>query len=127
MVVGWRAPCFKRGFSSDANDESWDPLDDYQAPYREPVLPPVHFIPNDTGVGIPLPPEEDEVPKPLKETEIKSLPRTPDLYDEEKYISKMKNFHSARNAEGYNSSIEFLLNNLAKVARFLFCSLFEGG
>ena len=95
----------KGGFTSDDNDESWNPLDDYQAPYREPVLPPVNFIPNDTGVGVPLPPEEeDEVTEPVQETDIKTLPRPTDLFDEEKYISQVENFHSARNAEKYFTS-----------------------
>ena len=34
----------------------------FLAPYREPKLPPPDFIPSDTGVGVALPPEdEDEI------------------------------------------------------------------
>ena len=69
-------------------DDPWEPLDDYQAPYREPILPPPDFIPNDTGVGVPLPPDDEDnvfnivnVRKPkkereLEENEIKTLPPT---------------------------------------------------
>ena len=32
----------------------------FQAPYREPRLPPPDFIPEERGVGVPLPPEETE-------------------------------------------------------------------
>ena len=32
----------------------------FQAPYREPRLPPPDFIPEEHGVGVPLPPEETE-------------------------------------------------------------------
>ena len=69
--------------------DPWEPLDDYVAPYREPILPPPDFIPNDTGVGVPLPPENDEdeifnnlyIRQPKKErelhdNEIKTLPPT---------------------------------------------------
>ena len=69
-------------------DNPWEPLDDYQAPFREPILPPPDFIPNDTGVGVPLPPENDDtdniyntlyVRKPkneraLNDNEIRTLP-----------------------------------------------------
>lgn len=50
----------------------WPPLDDYQAPYREPLLPPPDFIPEDTGVGVPLPPE-DEIEEILS-NDIRELP-----------------------------------------------------
>ena len=61
--------------------DPWEPLDDYQvwkfespanflapnlksvssfqAPYREPRLPPPDFIPEEHGVGVPLPPETE--------------------------------------------------------------------
>ena len=37
-------------------DSPWQPLDNFQAPYREPVLPPPDFDPDtlDIGVGVPL-------------------------------------------------------------------------
>jgi len=43
----------------------WPMLDDYQAPYREPKLPPPDFVPREFGVGVPLVPywadkEEEE-------------------------------------------------------------------
>ncbi len=41
-------------------DDVWEPLDDYQAPYREPKLPPPDFVPVEHGVGVPLEPEWDE-------------------------------------------------------------------
>ena len=61
--------------------DPWEPLDDYQvfliksmnrlagnstldfvcqAPYREPKLPPPDFVPEEHGVGVPLPPESGE-------------------------------------------------------------------
>lgn len=61
-------------------ENPWKPLDDFEAPYREPKLPPpgtlllklcwkvsfqnhliADFIPDDTGVGVPLPPEDDDI------------------------------------------------------------------
>ena len=80
----------RNGVTSDRQkwlEDPWEPLDDYQAPYREPILPPPDFIPNDTGVGVPLPPEDKEDqdfnnyrrPKnerELQENEIKTLPPT---------------------------------------------------
>lgn len=79
----------RNGATSDRRkwlDNPWEPLDDYEAPYREPILPPPDFIPNDTGVGVPLPPDDEEYKsiykrKPKKEralqdNEIKSLPPT---------------------------------------------------
>ena len=81
----------RNGATSDRRkwlDDPWEPLDDYQAPYREPILPPPDFIPNDTGVGVPLPPDDEDnvfnivnVRKPkkereLEENEIKTLPPT---------------------------------------------------
>lgn len=48
----------KGGGGEPAKDDNpWEPLDDYQAPYREPKLPPPGFIPEENGVGVPL---EDE-------------------------------------------------------------------
>jgi len=40
----------------DGYDDPWEPLDDFQAPYKEPVLPPPDFDPDslDIGVGIPI-------------------------------------------------------------------------
>ena len=37
-------------------DNPWTPIDDFQAPYREPVLPPPDFDPDtlDIGVGVPI-------------------------------------------------------------------------
>lgn len=57
----------KGGGSS--NDRSsfvnpWEPLDDFQAPYREPKLPPPDFIPTENGVGVPLPPEDEQEDNP---------------------------------------------------------------
>ena len=36
-------------------DNYWEPLDDYQYPYIEPILPPPYFIPNGIRIGVPLP------------------------------------------------------------------------
>ena len=48
----------KGGSSSDWDsfDSPWQPIDDFQAPYREPVLPPPDFDPDtlDIGVGVPI-------------------------------------------------------------------------
>lgn len=40
----------------DGYDNPWEPIDDFQAPYREPVLPPPDFDPDslDIGVGVPI-------------------------------------------------------------------------
>ena len=37
-------------------DNPWRPIDDFEAPYREPVLPPADFDPDslDIGVGVPI-------------------------------------------------------------------------
>ena len=37
-------------------DNPWQPIDDFQAPYRQPVLPPPDFDPDtlDIGVGVPI-------------------------------------------------------------------------
>ena len=90
-----------------AFDEPWSPLDDYVAPYREPKLPPPDFIPSDTGVGLPLPLEEEEE---VVEKPVKSVPTVEDkdpfrtfLFDEEKLIAQMENFHSKRRDELLNS------------------------
>ena len=48
----------KGGSTSDweSFDNPWQPIDDFQAPYREPVLPPPDFDPDtlDIGVGVPI-------------------------------------------------------------------------
>ena len=48
----------KGGRTSDweSFDNPWQPIDDFQAPYREPVLPPPDFDPDtlDIGVGVPI-------------------------------------------------------------------------
>jgi len=33
-------------------DNPWEPLDDFQAPYREPVLPPLDFDPDSLEIGV---------------------------------------------------------------------------
>ena len=89
-------------------DDPWEPLDDYEAPFREPILPPPDFIPNDTGVGVPLPPEEDadndggnsiesvlnnslfsrrpkKIERELEDNEIKTLPPTAKKKIKDKY------------------------------------------
>ena len=40
----------------DGFDNPWRPIDDFEAPYREPVLPPADFDPDslDIGVGVPI-------------------------------------------------------------------------
>ena len=40
----------------DGFDNPWLPIDDFEAPYREPVLPPADFDPDslDIGVGVPI-------------------------------------------------------------------------
>jgi len=40
----------------DGFDNPWRPIDDFEAPYREPVLPPPDFDPDtlDIGVGVPI-------------------------------------------------------------------------
>ena len=92
----------KGGLSSAEDDGEWEPLDDYEAPYREPKLPPPDFIPDDTGVGVPLPPDDDDELYSVEKNEIKSLPKSLDkIFDEEKHISEMENFHSVRNADGF--------------------------
>jgi len=100
-------------------DNPWKPLDDYVAPYRVPKLPPPDFIPSDTGVGVALPPEEeDEITAPVQPSAVapvssekvanikKTTKRDPFktfLFDEEKFISQMENFHSKRRDELLNS------------------------
>ena len=48
----------KGGSTSDREGygNPWEPIDDFQAPYREPVLPPPDFDPDslDIGVGVPI-------------------------------------------------------------------------
>ena len=79
------------------------------APYREPKLPPPDFIPSDTGVGVALPPENEPAPEqPAALTTEKLAKKKPDpfksfLFDEEKFISQMENFHSKRRDELINS------------------------
>jgi len=91
-------------------DAPWKPLDDYIAPYREPKLPPPDFIPSDTGVGVALPPENEPAPEQPaalitteKHTKKKPDPFKSFLFDEEKFISQMENFHSKRRDELINS------------------------
>jgi len=119
----------KGGASNQPNrksfDAPWKPLDDYVAPYREPKLPPPDFIPSDTGVGVALPPEnEDEITAPvqpppvapvtpvshvekvvanIKKISTKHHPFKSFLFDEERFISQMENFHSKRRDELLNS------------------------
>ena len=93
----------RNGATSDRRkwlDNPWEPLDDYQAPYREPILPPPDFIPNDTGVGVPLPPEDENEsfntlysrqPKnerALHDNEIKTLPPSAKKKIKENYAYK---------------------------------------
>jgi len=63
----------KGGSTSDRDgyDNPWEPLDDFQAPYREPVLPPPDFDPDslDIGVGVPI---ETIIEERLKEKKKKS-------------------------------------------------------
>ena len=90
-------------------DNPWKPLDDYVAPYREPKLPPLDFIPSDTGVGVALPPEEEPVVETINLLSKTSTPKPPQsikrnpfkkfLFDEEKFIAEMENFHSKRRDE----------------------------
>ena len=101
-----------------AFDEPWSPLDDYVAPYREPKLPPPDFVPSDTGVGLPLPQEDEEVieePKSLTLVEERGQkdPFRTFLFDEEKLIARMENFHSKRRDELLNS-IDVLKVNLVQ-------------
>lgn len=48
----------KGGFTPNRKgfDNPWKPIDNFQAPYREPVLPPPDFDPDtlDIGVGVPI-------------------------------------------------------------------------
>ena len=90
------------------------------APYREPKLPPPDFIPSDTGVGVALPPErEDEITAPVQPSPV--APVSPEtvtkkttnhnpfksfLFDEEKFISQMENFHSKRRDELINREVQ---------------------
>ena len=102
----------KGGLSSAEDDGEWEPLDDYEAPYREPKLPPPDFIPDDTGVGVPLPPDDDDELYSVEKNEIKSLPKSLDtIFDEEKHISEMENFHSVRNADGFYENSENIPNH----------------
>ena len=90
------------------------------APYREPKLPPPDFIPSDTGVGVALPPEKTQeeentpvqpapeiIAAPVTEKLITKIekhePFKSFLFDEEKFINKMENFHSKRRDEIINS------------------------
>ena len=96
-------------------DDPWEPLDDYEAPFREPILPPPDFIPNDTGVGVPLPPEEDadndggnsiesvlnnslfsrrpkKIERELEDNEIKTLPPTAKKKIKDKYTKNDKKY-----------------------------------
>ena len=90
-----------------AFDDPWTPLDDYEAPYREPKLPPPDFVPSDTGVGLPLPPEDTPEIIPQTTEKISHENFKSDfrkfLFDEEKFIAQMENFHSKRRDELLNS------------------------
>lgn len=114
----------KGGMTNDKENEHWEPLDDYQAPYREPKLPPPDFVPDENGVGVPLPVEDEHVEEDDYEDEneyednnesedeynndddnsIASPPTLfqdfafPDHFDEEQFISEMENFHAVRHA-----------------------------
>ena len=103
-----------------AFDEPWSPLDDYVAPYREPKLPPPDFIPSDTGVGLPLPQDEEEEVKKEKPKRLTLVekrgqedPFRTFLFDEEKLIARVENFHSKRRDELLNS-IDVLKVNLVQ-------------
>ena len=97
LVLKGGATPNRKGF-----DNPWTPLDDYVAPYREPKLPPPDFIPSDTGVGVSLPPENEvTTPPPTPATPPQVLPPSRNfvrdfLFDEEKFIFEMENFHSKR-------------------------------
>jgi len=66
----------------DGYDDLWKPLDDFQAPYREPVLPPPDFNPEtlDIGVGVPMETiikqNDEKTSKLLKNSENKSYPHS---------------------------------------------------
>ena len=105
---------FATFYNRQGTGGAWEPLDDWEAPYREPKLPPPDFVPNDTGVGVPLPPEDPEEPVEPQRNEIKSLkspakvkslppPPSPNfhdfIFDEERHISEVENFHSVRKAQ----------------------------
>jgi len=65
----------------DGYDDLWEPLDDFQAPYREPVLPPPDFNPEtlDIGVGVPMETiisQNEEGGKQLIENKNKSYPHS---------------------------------------------------
>lgn len=102
-------------------DNPWEPLDDYEAPYKEPKLPPPDFVPVEFGVGVPLPNEggngngiqelEEINEVAIDNDHVKSMGRTniyhhnqpsqpsqktPVLDDEQKLINAMENFHSVR-------------------------------
>ncbi|XP_059079170.1 uncharacterized protein LOC131877503 [Tigriopus californicus] len=118
----------KGGLTRDRNgyDDPWEPLDDYQAPYKEPKLPPPDFIPVEYGVGVPLPNEDeygpdvqglDEINEVVVDNDqlyvtVKSLSRMrihpaqpfeenlvtkePTVLNEQQLINAMENFHSIR-------------------------------
>jgi len=64
----------KGGSTSDRDgyDNPWEPIDDFQAPYREPVLPPPDFDPDslDIGVGVPIETLIEERSKAKKKTKV---------------------------------------------------------
>ena len=64
----------KGGSTSDRDgyDNPWEPIDDFQAPYREPVLPPPDFDPDslDIGVGVPIETIIEERSKEKKKSQL---------------------------------------------------------
>ena len=62
-------------------------------------MPPPDFVPSDTGVGVALPPENEGGPNASSTPNIKTNPFKEFLFDEEKFIQEMENFHSERRAE----------------------------
>jgi len=67
----------KGGSTPDRNgyDNPWEPIDDFQAPYREPVLPPPDFDPDslDIGVGVPIDTIIEQRSKEKKKNKVKNF------------------------------------------------------
>lgn len=67
----------KGGSTSDRDgyDNPWEPIDDFQAPYREPVLPPPDFDPDslDIGVGVPIETIIEERSKEKKKSKVSNF------------------------------------------------------
>jgi hypothetical protein len=61
----------KGGKTRDRNgfDNPWEPLDNYQAPYREPVLPPPDFDPDSIEVRVDIPEVKVIVTTPIPPTQ----------------------------------------------------------